>query len=372
MLDVNYTLAPSRQPHYGPMIDPDPVSRYLDTTGQLNPIIARQLKAEHGRYLSGVDDMTEGNAMNPDDDSLERDQHRDVYDAEDNDDVLGSGIFDPYDRPGTANTNTGVFTSHYSLPGYLAREVPFTTSTDVTDLTDDASIVSVPGGGMAYVEGYGHLLGPASFGPQPPSPYLRPAPPTSRDQGYVSLTGRLPRGWDVDTLLDHADMSQVARRTPGEPAYRRPVPMPMPNGNGGPLSVPPTMQPPATMQPDLSQHPTADVAGFGDFAPTQPPAFPFMPGSPSMYRPFPPAHPARDPFFTVQGVPTWPRHGQVPIYPSQRQVPHRSYVDPMGARIAMGQEPAKAATSMSSLFAYAAAGVAVGVALKIFHGAVTK
>lgn len=364
-------LAPTDQLVYTTDWDPSPVSRELAITGNLNPVFEEAYKSEHGRYLSGTE------AMNgPDDENvLERDQHNDIYETEDMDDVLGSGIFDPFDRPGTANTDTGVFTSHYSLPGYLAREIPFTTSTDVTDLTDDASIVTVPGGGMAYVEARGKLVGPASLGPQPPPPHLRPPPPTGRDQSYVSLTASPPRGWDADSLLRAAETMQAGRHASREVRGRAAPPVGVPgNGSGRPFPVPAEVIPPARMAPDTRYHPTAQAAsGFGDIAPRGVPAFPYAPGSPSMYRPFPPGHPARDPMFHVAGVPTMPRHGQVPLMPQPHRVPQRSYVFPQGANIAIGQtEQTDGASSTKTLLAYAAAGLAVGVALKIFTGAMSK
>jgi len=344
--DLNTLLTSADQPYDGPMIDPDPVSRYMPRTGQLNPVDEYRLKRQEGTYLSGVDNMRDGR------DIVERAEHQEVYDAEEQDDVLGSGIFDPERRPGTANTNMGVLQSRYSLPGYVAREIPFTTSQDVTDLTANASVVSVPGGGMAYVEAYGRLVGPASLGPQPPRPMIRPAPLTSRDQGYVGLTpGVDARGWDADSLLNYAEK-------------------PFEN-SGGVYSASP-------IQPESPHAPRLPVAGFDDFAPgpraldvppPNVPAFPYAPGSPSMYRP-PAGHPMREPFFGVQTVPTWPRYQQAPSVPRSRMVPRRSYVHPFGARLAMGEGPAS--TSSYTWAAYAVAGVITGVALKMLYGAVSK
>ncbi len=366
---LNTLLAPSNQLHYGPVLDPSPVSRDLDNTGQLNPIIAHTYKSERGQYLSGVGGMDSTN-MNeqPSDQAIERNEHEEIYEAEQNDDVLGSGIFDPERRPGTANTDTGVFTSHYSLPGYLAREVPFTTSQDVTDLTDNASIVSVPGGGMAYVEAHGRLVGPASLGPQPPPPQLVPPPPTGRDQSYVGLTPHAPRGWDADSLLNMADQTQPTGfgRLPATVSAPSPPRMPIPQvgaalGAADPLGVPAMRHPRAQSRPDLRSHPSA----MANRPPPNHPAFPYAPGSPSMYRPFPPSHPARNSFYRIQEVPTMPQNTAVPWTPGQSTVRMRSDVYPRGARIAMGQAPP---TETKTYLAYAAAGVVAGAALKMFYG----
>lgn len=335
--DLNTLLGPADQVYDGPMADPDPISRLMPLTGQLNPEAEQRFRSQNGDYLNGVDDMMRDTSI------VENAEHQEVYDAEEQDDVLGSGIFDPSRRPGTANTNMGVLASRYSLPGYIAREVPFTTSQDVTDLTDNASVVSVPGGGMAYVEAYGRLVGPASLGPQPPPPRMRPAPPTSRYQGYVTITEDRPRGWDADSLLNSAEKSFA---------------------NLGPVYSP------SPIQPEPPRAPRLPVAGVDDFArgprALAVPAFPYAPGSPSMYTP-PPGHPPRQPFFGVQTVPTWPQYGRVPAVPRSTRVPLRSYVRTMGARVAMGQEPAPPSYSWA---AYAVAGVITGVALKMLYGVV--
>ncbi len=212
--DYDNLQAPSNQLHYGPAYDPSPVSSRLALTGQLNPEFANQYAAEHGRYLPGL-----GAAPMKTEQVIERDEHAEIYDLEEQDDVLGSGVFDPYHRPGTANTNMGVFVSHYSLPGYDARAIPFVTSNDVTDLTDDASIVHVPGGGMAYVEARGNLLGPACPTFPPPPPGLDPPRPTPRDQTYVDLTPCGPAAWDADALLGKADCPPCRPLLPSWPAY---------------------------------------------------------------------------------------------------------------------------------------------------------
>lgn len=205
--------APSNQLHYGPAYDSSPVSSRLALTGQLNPEFAHQYAAQNGRYLPGL-----GAAPMKSEQVIERDEHAEIYDLEQQDDVLGSGVFDPYHRPGTANTNMGVFTSHYSLPGYDARAIPFVTANDVTDLTDDASIVHVPGGGMAYVEARGKLLGPACPDFPPPPPGLEPARPTPRDQTYVDLTPCGPADWSADALLGKADGPPPAALSPSWPS----------------------------------------------------------------------------------------------------------------------------------------------------------
>lgn len=111
-----------------------------------------------------------------------------LNELESQDDTFGSGIFDPASRPATANTNMGVFASHYSLPGYAAREVPFTVSRDITDITDDAEVVMVPGGGMIYAEDRGKLVRPAILGPTWRPPSLEPAGNTCHDQVYAFMT----------------------------------------------------------------------------------------------------------------------------------------------------------------------------------------
>jgi len=343
--DIDALLAPADQLRYGPKYDPDPISRLLSRTGQLSPVVANRLEAQQGTYLNGVDGMMNENVV-------ERVEHQEIYDAEDQDDVLGSGIFDPPGRPGTANTNMGSLASRYGLPGYIAREVPFTTSQDVTDLTDNASVVVVPGGGMAYVEAYGKLVGPASLGPQPAPPGIRPSGrTTTRFQPYAFLAQGSTTGWDAESLLNRVE---------------KPLDAPAPTVSFSPL------QPEAPRAPRLLPKEVNDLA-LGpqplDVPPPNLPAFPFTPGSPSMYRPFPPAHPARRAPFAVQRVPGRPSYSRVPQYPGSRVVPARSYVTPTGARIGVGAAEADKTTGWA---AYAIAGVVAGVALKMLHGVVSK
>lgn len=115
-------------------------------------------------------------------------QSDELNELESQDDTFGSGIFDPGGRAATANTNMGVFASHYSLPGYAAREVPFTVSRDVTDITDNAEVVVVPGGGMVYVEERGKLTRPAILGPTWSPKAIQPAGVTGRDQVYAFMS----------------------------------------------------------------------------------------------------------------------------------------------------------------------------------------
>lgn len=171
---------------------PQLAHRYADSVAgrrqmllsQENPILRERMRMIHGRYLSGL------GGESPDGEAGYAQTYQDQggYDLEAQDDTYGSGIFDPSGRPGTANTNMGILASHYSLPGYIAREVPFTVSRDVTDITDDAEVVTIPAGGLAVVEHRGKLTRPAITGPTWVPPRIQPAGNTERYQPYAFMT----------------------------------------------------------------------------------------------------------------------------------------------------------------------------------------
>ncbi len=319
--ELDDLFAPPGQLTDAPLIDPSPISRELPLTGQLNPADRDRAAAEHGQYLSGLG----GAPVNPTTDPVvaenlvEQAEHAEIYDLEQQDDVLGSGIFDPHDRGGTANRNAGVFASKNSLPGYLAREVPFQISTEVTDLSDGAAVVTVPAGGMAYVEQGGQLRDMHSVGPVPQPPVLPPVPQTTRNEPYAHTGPAAPQGWDVDTLLQAADAAPYGvppRRHAGRPA---PAPVPQPRALGQ------------------------------------------SPGR------WPPGHPPRAPMFHVKPVAKSPAQRAVAWAPAQARLAARSMVHPAVAKLAFGQaEPA--APTTKTLVAYGVAGVVVGAALRMLLG----
>lgn len=178
--ELNALLAPSNQPYTGKLDNPDPVSRDLALTGQLNPVSARELAAEHGRFLSGL------GADSMDDTEKQFSTHADVMDMEAQDDVLGSGIFDPFRRPPTVNPQMGVFESRASLPGYHARETPFMVNHEITDIANGAEVVGIPSGGLNYVE-HGKAM-----------PYLDS---TNQFQPYADTGKGGGKGWTADNTF---------------------------------------------------------------------------------------------------------------------------------------------------------------------------
>lgn len=64
------------------------------------------------------------------------------------DDVQGNGVFDPPGAHPNIHPDAGVFGVRYSLPGYQARERPFSLS-EVRDVTTGRRIRVVPGGAVA-------------------------------------------------------------------------------------------------------------------------------------------------------------------------------------------------------------------------------
>lgn len=173
------------EPYYGNTVPSDYISRNLPLIGQVNPSVRERMKRSHGRYLSGFgsDDFVGPSGADP------AYQDRGLQELENQDDVYGSGIFDTEGSAGTANADTGVFASHYSVPGYIGRETPFAVSNEVTDITDNADVVYVPGGGMSFVEFRGQLRRPPILGPTPRQPYPRVSPAQGRMSVYKQLYG---------------------------------------------------------------------------------------------------------------------------------------------------------------------------------------
>lgn len=92
----------------------------------------------HGRYLAGLGDTEMENAY--------AFNELQVMDAMD--DVQGNGIFDPPGSQKNIHPDAGVFAVNYSLPGYHAREVPFSFSEE-RDVTTGRPIRAVPSGAVA-------------------------------------------------------------------------------------------------------------------------------------------------------------------------------------------------------------------------------
>lgn len=208
--ELNALLAPSNQPYTGKLDNPDPMSRSLALLGQESPTTLQQHAAEHGRFLSGMGAAEAGKAPSK---ALVAPKHEetpdyaDVADMEAQDDVLGSGIFDPAGRPAYVNSEMGVFEAKYSLPGYHAREVPFTVNHEIRDISSGADVVGIPSGGLNYVE-HGHAL-----------PYLDP---TGRYEPYAR-PGVGGRAWDPDSTLAPAE-AILDGHTPTAARNGQPIP----------------------------------------------------------------------------------------------------------------------------------------------------
>ena len=236
--DQRYRYTPHAQPrqlYYGPVYAEgeqtvralEPWIRNLAKVGQLNPLQKARLAMQHGRYLSGLGAAP----VAPDGgDALYEAGHLQHLRAlEQDDDSYGSGIFDGPDGAPTANAEMGVFTSAYALPGYVGREVPFTVSRDITDITSGGAVVMIPAGGKSAIEEEGALVPYPVLGPTPRPPRLRPPRPTSIDQVYVNVEpppGRAPLNAGVPirrvpSMQPARSGQRPVRRIPSFPAMRR-------------------------------------------------------------------------------------------------------------------------------------------------------
>ena len=101
----------------------------------------------YGRQLRGLglvpDTQEYGDTWSGNDEAVRR--------AAQADDVAGNGIFDGPGAPPTAHANTGVFSSSFSLPGYVYREQP-TEPSEIRDTTTGNQIIYQPGPANWYAD----------------------------------------------------------------------------------------------------------------------------------------------------------------------------------------------------------------------------
>lgn len=98
----------------------------------------QRIDRAHGRYLAGLGstEMEPAYAFN------------ELQVMAEMDDIQGDGIFDPPGSQKNIHPGAGVFAVNYNLPGYHAREKPFSFSEE-RDITTGRPVRAVPSGAVA-------------------------------------------------------------------------------------------------------------------------------------------------------------------------------------------------------------------------------
>lgn len=138
----NYPSFPS-QPNAGtpPTLQhsPPPDVLYSSDTA---PFYQNKINRAYGRTLAGTDVTVQDEAAEP----AAAQNELEYYAAMD--DVQGDGIFDPPGSHPNIHPDAGVFAARFSLPGYHAREKPYS-MTEVLDVTTGRPIRAVPDGAVS-------------------------------------------------------------------------------------------------------------------------------------------------------------------------------------------------------------------------------
>jgi hypothetical protein len=139
---MRYPIYPS-QPFTGDlpsMVDVGPSdTRYSSGTA---PRYEAPFDRRYGRRLAGTDIDVEDESATPGTALNELNLLAEMDDIQDN------GIFDPPGNHPNIHPDAGVFAARYSLPGYHAREIPFS-KTEVRDATTGRQVVAVPSGAVS-------------------------------------------------------------------------------------------------------------------------------------------------------------------------------------------------------------------------------
>lgn len=121
---------------FGPPGSPD-----LRPSAAPAPWYKMALDSQHGRHLAGVGEVQD-EGVNPGWAANELEYMAEM------DDVQGNGVFDPPGSHPNIHPDAGVFSARYSIPGYEARERPFSES-EVRDVTTGRPVRAVPSGAVA-------------------------------------------------------------------------------------------------------------------------------------------------------------------------------------------------------------------------------
>lgn len=113
-------------------------ARYTSGTA---PAYQAPFDRRYGRRLAGTDTDVSDESADPGYASNELDLLAEM------DDIQANGIFDPPGTHPNVHPDAGVFAARYSLPGYHAREVPFSKS-EVVDATTGRRVIGVPSGAV--------------------------------------------------------------------------------------------------------------------------------------------------------------------------------------------------------------------------------
>ena len=159
-------------------------AKILGRVGQVSPYVSERQRTMHGRYLSGLG--ADDPAIGPSGEDPGYNENL-LPSLEQDDDAFGSGIFDQPGSRSTANAEMGVFTSEYGIPGYVAREVPYAVSKDISDVIDGGEVVMIPGGGFYHAERDTRRAPSPVLGPTPLPPANVPALPSGIAQPIVTM-----------------------------------------------------------------------------------------------------------------------------------------------------------------------------------------
>jgi hypothetical protein len=119
-------------------------ARYTSGT---SPTYAAPFDRRYGRRLAGMGQV--GGDIEVEDESADPGYaSNELALLAEMDDIQANGIFDPPGTHPNIHPDAGVFAARFSLPGYHAREVPFSV-TEVRDATTGRQVVAVPSGAVS-------------------------------------------------------------------------------------------------------------------------------------------------------------------------------------------------------------------------------
>lgn len=114
----------------------------LRYTSEAAPHYAAPFDRRYGRRLAGLGVDVQDESADPGWASNELELLAEM------DDVQNNGVFDPPGTHPNIHPDAGIMAARFSLPGYHAREVPFS-KTEIVDATTGRPVIAVPSGAVS-------------------------------------------------------------------------------------------------------------------------------------------------------------------------------------------------------------------------------